>query len=115
MWNFSFLTSHLAKGTTLGMEALAGSGLHHLGGTQEEVYARYDLLDGSMEILDGPREETDLVYEGSSQWQIHWNMSFGDPQNQMELQRWDATDWVRIGPGSQVGDPLDVPPDYEPS
>lgn len=112
---FVFLTSHLKAGTTLGMEALGGAGLHHLMGTMEDLYASYDLLDGTVEILDGPKEETETVYEGYERWEIHWTLTLGDPQSLQPLQIWDATDWIRIGPGTEVGDPIDFPPDYQPS
>jgi hypothetical protein len=108
----AFLTSHLTVGTSIGMEALAGSGLHKLGGTETETYATYDLLDGTLEVLDGPRESTDPVYEGYASWQLRWNFTFGDPMNGMELQMWDAEDWVQLGPGSTIGEPLDLPPDW---
>lgn len=112
---FVFLTEHLQAGNSLGMEALGGSGLHHLMGTMEDVYASYDLLEGTVEVMEGPKEETDLVYEGSAQWKIHWSLTLGDPQSLQPLQIWDATDWIRIGPGTEVGDPIDYPPDYSPS
>lgn len=107
-----FLSSHLEPGTTLGIEALAGTGLHKLGGTAGETYANYPLLDGSLEVLDGPRPNPDPVYEGYESWELRWTLTFGDPANGMELQRWDAEDWVQIGPSSSVGDPVDLPPDW---
>lgn len=110
--SIAFLTAHLAAGTSFGMEALAGTGLHKLGGTAGETYATYDLLDGTVDILDGPRASTGTVYEGSEEWQLRWRLTFGDPMNGTELQRWDAEDWVRIGPGSTIGEPVDLPPDF---
>jgi hypothetical protein len=110
----ALLTSHFVVGEVVGIEGLAGSGLHKLGGTAGETYATYDLLDGALEVLDGPKESTDPVYEGYASWKLRWQFTFGDPMNGMELQRWDAEDWVQIGPGDTIGDPLDLPPDWSP-
>ncbi len=107
-----FRTAHLVAGTTIGMEALAGTGLHKLGGTAGETYATYDLLDGELEVVGGPRPSTDTIYEGYDEWDLRWRLTFGDSMNGVELQRWDAEDKVRIGPGSTIGAPVDLPPDY---
>lgn len=108
-----FLTEHLAVGETFGMEALAGGGLHHLGGEITDVYTSYLLLDAEVRVLDGPKPARDTVGELSNteSWLFAWTASFGDPASGAELQAWDAEDWIDVSDGTEVGDPLWVPPD----
>lgn len=108
-----FLTEHLEAGVTLDMDTLGGSGLHKLYGTPGDIYETFKLLDGTVEVLDGPRVSKGTVAELSNeeQWRLRWKLSFGDPQSGMVTQTWDAEDWVPVSDGTEVGTPADYPPD----
>jgi len=111
--SLTFLTEHLEEGAVIGMGSLAGSGLHHLGGTAGETYATYGLLDAEITVVDGPRKSNGTVAEMSNaeQWRLAWRVEFGDTQSQQVLQTWDAEDWVEVSDGTEIGDLVNVPPD----
>lgn len=109
----TFLTSHLKAGATLTMDNLGGSGLHHLGGMSTDLYTTFKLLDGTVEVVDGPRKSKRHFAEmdHTEEWRFHWTLEIGDPQSSLVYQTWDAEDWISISDGTQIGEPIDVPPD----
>lgn len=109
----TFLTSHLEAGATLTMDNLGGSGLHHLGGMSSDLYTTFKLLDGTVDVVDGPRKSKDHFAEmdHTEEWRFHWTLEIGDPQSSLVYQTWDAEDWISIRDGTEIGEPIDVPPD----
>lgn len=109
----TFLTSHLEAGATLTMDNLGGSGLHHLGGMSTDLYTTFTLLDGTVEVVDGPRKSKSHFAEEdhTEEWRFHWTLEIGDAQSGVVYQTWDAEDWISISDGTEIGEPIDVPPD----
>lgn len=109
----TFLTSHLEAGATLTMDNLGGSGLHHLGGMSTDLYTTFKLLNGTVEVVDGPRKSKDHFAEEdhTEEWRFQWTLEIGDPQSSLVYQTWDAEDWISIEDGTEIGEPIDIPPD----
>jgi len=108
-----FWTSHLTEGNTLDIGQLGGGGLHHLAGTSGDLYSTYPLLRGTLEVLEGPKpgKGTFADEDHTELWRFHWTVEYGDAQNGMVLQTWDAEDWIQIDDGIEIGDPAYFPPD----
>ncbi len=66
------------------------------------------LLGGCKPAVCGTAEYV-LVYEGGEGAMFDTD---GDSDAGLELQRWEAEDWVQLGPGSTIGDPVSLPPDW---
>lgn len=106
-----FLSSHLAPGTTLGPEALAGSGIHIPGGEPSDLYSVFPYSGGTLEVLDTrTSKDANKIWqedEDPVDWRLSWDLEFGDG-----AQRWVGEDWVQFTNGSDIGDPGAFPPDY---
>lgn len=105
-----FLTSRLTAGETFGIEGLAGSGLHKLEGTAAAGTVSSTLLDGTIEVVDGPRPAPGALDEATERWKLSWRLELGDPANGTVLQTWDAEDWVEVSPDDITAGT--TPPDY---
>lgn len=106
-----FWDAHLVKGKVIGIEQLAGSGLHKSSSAGGD-YTVYGLTKGTVEVLDGPlnRREEKLVDEVKwhEEWKVRWDLEFGHG-----AQRWTGEDLVKRSEGSTIGD-AQVPPGPQP-
>jgi hypothetical protein len=107
----TFLTTHMEPGTTLGMDALTGFGLHLPTGEPYDLYATYPLTDGSITFLDrrevrGSRASVALDGDELEDVLMRWSFEFSGAQS------WEGEDWV--GVSTNASDLLlpDLPPDH---
>ncbi|HNC97887.1 MAG TPA: hypothetical protein PKY30_05825 [Myxococcota bacterium] len=109
-----FLADHLSKGTVLGMEQLGGYGFHKPGGAVDYVTTSWPLTEGSLEVLDGPREND---YEGTD-YKLSFRFVIGTPDDQATrgYQVLEAEDWFNFSDSlwawDSAGHAYAEPPDY---
>jgi len=108
----AFWDANLVKGAVLGIDRLAGSGLHKSTSAGGD-YTVYLLTKGTVEVLDGPlnRREEKLLDEvrWHEEWKLRWDLEFGNG-----AQRWTGEDLVKRSQGSTAGSETHVPPDPKP-
>jgi hypothetical protein len=105
-----FYTEHLVVGNTITIDQLGGFGLHKLMGTIEPGYATYPILEGTIQVLEGPGNVPGGWEEDNPErWRFQWDLTFGDGQT--PLQTWNATDAIDIVDGIEIGDEA-YPPDW---
>lgn len=108
-----FLLDHLQPGTTIGLESLAGSGIHLPTGEFVDLYTVFPLSGGTVTVLDrrptrGTAAKVAVETADPEDIRLSWDLEFGGG-----AQHWQGEDWVQFDTdASGIGQPSAFPPDY---
>lgn len=110
----SFYSEHLVAGAVIGADQLTGGGVSKLHGTIEPGYVSYGLLDGTVTVLEGPGKVPGAFPEDEAErWRFQWDLTLGDTQSGATIQEWHATDVIDVANGTEIGDELSYPADWD--